>query len=315
MKRATSVVDLVGGTPLVELGSVCRGRAAAVYGKLERFNPAGSVKDRIARAMVADAEARGILRPAGTIVEPTSGNTGVALAMLGAARGYRVLLTMPDTMSIERRRLSSAFGAELVLTPGADGMRGAIDEARRIADRIPGAVILGQFDNPANPRAHETTTGPEIWDATAGRVDVVVAGIGTGGTVTGVARFLRVRKTSARVIGVEPAGSPFLTEGRTGRHGIQGIGAGFAPAVLDVDLLSAIVCVSDEDAARWTRHLARDAGILCGISSGAALAATAAVTARSDAEGAVVVTILPDGGERYLSGSLWEGANDDLTDT
>jgi cysteine synthase A len=311
MKTAASVLDLVGGTPLVKLGDACRGLAEVVYGKLERLNPIGSVKDRIARAMVEDAEERGTLSPGGTIVEPTSGNTGVALAMIGAAKGYRVILTMPDSMSIERRRLLVALGARLVLTPGADGMRGAIEEADRLARRTSGAVILGQFDNPANPRTHERTTAPEIWDATEGRVDVVVAGIGTGGTATGVARFLRERRPSARVIGVEPASSPFLTEGRSGPHKIQGIGAGFAPAVLEADLLGEIVRVSDEEAARWMRHLARHEGILCGISSGAALAATKKVAERRDAQGAVIVAILPDGGEKYLSSSAWEEGDDD----
>jgi len=265
--------------------------------------------------MVADAEARGTLRPGGTLVEPTSGNTGVALAMIGAAKAYRVVLTMPDTMSPERRRLLVALGADLVLTPGADGMRGAIEEAGRLASGIPGAVVLGQFENPANPRVHEETTGPEIWEATDGAVDVVIAGIGTGGTATGIARFLRWRKPGARVIGVEPAGSPFLTEGRIGPHRIQGIGAGFAPAVLDASLLAEIVPVSDDEAGRWTRYLARREGLLCGISSGAALAAAVAVAGQAEAKGAVIVVILPDGGEKYLSSSMWEVDDDDRTDS
>ena len=313
MKISRSVLELVGRTPLVKLRATGAGRAEAIYAKLERSNPIGSVKDRIGLAMVEDAEDRGLLEQGGTIVEPTSGNTGVGLAMVGAVKGYRVILTMPDTMSIERRRLLTALGAELVLTPGADGMRGAIDEARRIAACVTGAIILGQFDNPANPRIHEETTGPEIWEATDGSVDIVVAGIGTGGTATGIARFLRGKKPSARVIGVEPANSPFLTEGRAGPHKIQGIGAGFKPAILETELLAEILRVSDEDAARWMRHLARREGILSGISSGAALAATKEVAEREDAEGAVIVTILPDGGEKYLSSSLWEVSDDDTS--
>jgi cysteine synthase A len=306
MKIASSVLELVGRTPLVELGAASPGRAKAVYLKLERFNPVGSIKDRIALSMVEDAEASGALQPGGTIIEPTSGNTGIALAMVGAVKSYRVILTMPDTMSIERRRLLIALGAELVLTPGADGMRGAIEEADRLAGQTSGAVILGQFDNPANPRTHEETTAHEIWNDTDGEVDIVVAGIGTGGSVTGIARFLNRLKPDARVIGVEPSNSPFLTEGRTGPHKIQGIGAGFEPRILKRDILSEVVRVSDEDAARWMRHLARREGIFSGISSGAALAATLEVAARPDSEGTVIVTILPDGGEKYLTSSLWE---------
>jgi cysteine synthase A len=290
---------------MVELRGIPLGRAAAIHAKLERFNPIGSVKDRIALAMIEDAERRGALRPGGSLVEPTSGNTGIALAMVGAAEGYRVTLTMPDTMSIERRRLLTALGADVVLTPGAEAMTGAVREAERIAEET-GSIILGQFDNPANPRTHEETTGPEIWDATDGRVDIVVAGIGTGGTVTGIGRFLRRKKPSARVIGVEPASSPFLTEGRAGPHRIQGIGAGFRPAVLDTDVVSEILQITDEDAASWMRRLARQQGIFSGISSGAALAAAVRVAERPDADGAVIVVILPDGGEKYLSSSLWE---------
>jgi cysteine synthase A len=310
MKRRESILETVGGTPTVRLRAAPIGRAAAIYAKLERFNPIGSVKDRIALAMVEDAETRGRLEPGGTLVEPTSGNTGIALAMIGAAKGYRVILTMPDTMSIERRRLLAAHGAKVALTPGAKGMRGAIEEAERIAAATSGAVILGQFDNPANPRAHEETTGPEIWEATDGAVDIVVAGIGTGGTVTGVGRFLRRTKPAARVFGVEPARSPFLTQGRAGPHKIQGIGAGFRPAILEIDLLRDVIPVSDEDATRWMRHLAQREGIFAGISSGAALAGAVEVASRPEADGAVVVVILPDGGEKYLSNSMWEMVND-----
>ena len=281
-------------------------RASAIYAKLEQFNPIGSVKDRIALAMIEDAGRRGVLKPGGTIVEPTSGNTGIALAMIGAIRGYRVILTMPETMSIERRRLLAALGADLILTPGVESMRGAIREADRIASRAEGAVVLGQFENPANPRVHEETTGPEIWEATEGAVDVVIAGIGTGGTVTGVGRFLRRVKPEARVFGVEPAGSPVLTQGRAGSHKIQGIGAGFRPPILETELLRDVVAISDEDAALWMRHLARREGIFAGISSGAALAAALEVAERPESQGAVIVVILPDGGERYLFGSTWE---------
>jgi len=300
-----SILDLIGHTPMVRLRQTPRGRAANLLAKLEKQNPMGSVKDRVALAMIDDAEARGAIGPESAIIEPTSGNTGLALAMVCAVRGHRLILTMPDTMSIERQSMLLALGAELVLTPGMLGMRGAIDEAHRIAARTPGAFIPGQFDNPANPRAHETTTAGEIWDDTDGTVDIVVGGIGTGGTVTGIARYLESRTPGIRVIGVEPAGSPILTEGRAGPHGIQGIGAGFAPSVLDRDRLDGIVTVSDEDAFRWARHLARAEGIFAGISSGAALAAAVEVAARPEADGATVVVILPDGGEKYLSTDLW----------
>ncbi len=306
MNRADSVLDLVGNTPLVRLRATERGRAEAIYAKLERFNPLGSVKERIALAMVDDAEAQGALVEGGVLVEPTSGNTGIALAMVGAVKGYRVILTMPETMSVERRRLLAALGAEVVLTPGSEGMRGAIAEAERIAAGIPDAIVLGQFDNPANPRIHEETTAQEIWRDTDGAVDIVVAGIGTGGTATGIARGLKREKPAVRVIGVEPAGSPFLTEGRAGKHAIQGIGAGFRPAILELERLDEVVTVTDEEAAEWTRRLARFEGIFAGISSGAALAAAVEVARRPASEGAVIVVVLPDGGEKYLSSDLWE---------
>ncbi len=311
MKTSRSILGLIGGTPLVELSAAERGRAGAIYAKLERFNASGSVKDRIALAMIEDAEARGALRRGGAIIEPTSGNTGIGLAAVGAIKGYRVILTMPDTMSVERRRLLGALGARLVLTPGANGMRGAIDEAQRLAERTRDAFIPDQFRNPANPAIHERTTGPEIWEATGGTVDIIVAGIGTGGTITGVGRYLRSRKVTVRAIGVEPAESPILTEGRAGPHKIQGIGPGFVPENLDLDVVDEVLSVSFDDAARWMRHLARREGILAGISSGAALAATLEIAGRCDADGAVIVTILPDGGEKYLSSAMWEVGTDD----
>jgi cysteine synthase A len=305
MNVARSVLDLVGRTPMVRLNTVPAGRAEAILAKLERFNPLGSVKERAALAMVDAAESCGQLAPGGTIVEPTSGNTGIALAMVGAVRGYRVVLTMPDSMSIERRRLLVALGAELILTPGSLGMTGALDEAERVAHRTPGAVILGQFANPANPAIHERTTAKEIWTDTEGSVDIVIAGIGTGGTSTGIARALKAKKPSVRVVGVEPSESPFLTEGRSGPHPIQGIGAGFRPAILELERLDEILTVSGAEAAHWMRHLARHEGILAGISSGAALAAAIQIAERKEAEGASIVVILPDGGEKYLSSDLW----------
>jgi cysteine synthase A len=311
MNVAQSILDLVGNTPLVRLNTVDTGRAGALLVKLERYNPLGSVKERPALAMVEDAEARGVLTPGSTLVEPTSGNMGIALAMVGAVKGYRVVLTMPDSMSIERRRLLIALGAELVLTPGTRGMTGAIEEAERIADRTPAAVILGQFDNPANPRVHEQTTAQEIWADTDGTVDIVVAGIGTGGTSTGIARALKERKPTIKVFGVEPSESPYLTEGRAGPHRIQGIGAGFRPQVLELERLDEVLTVPESEAAKWMRHLARHEGIFAGISSGAALAAALEVAGRAESSGAVIVVIFPDGGEKYLASDLW-GDRDDL---
>jgi len=306
MNTRSSVLDLIGNTPLVALRATETGQARALFAKLEKMNPMGSVKDRTALAMIEDAEERGLLRPDTVIVEPTSGNTGLALAMVCAVKGYRLILTMPDTMSVERRDMLMALGSELVLTPGSEGMTGAIREADRIAERQTDTFTPCQFDNPANPRIHETTTGPEIWADTDGAVDCVVAGIGTGGTATGIAQFLKTKKPEARVIGVEPARSPFLTEGRAGKHKIQGIGAGFRPSILELDLLSEVILIEDAEAVRWMRHLAQAEGIFSGISSGAALAAAVQVAARPDAEGATIVVILPDGGEKYLSTHLWE---------
>lgn len=300
---AKSIVDLVGNTPLLEL---CRyeqaaGLKATLLAKLEYLNPAGSVKDRIARAMLDDAEARGLVGPGSVIIEPTSGNTGIGLAAIAAARGYRVVLTMPETMSIERRTLLRAYGAELVLTPGAEGMKGAIAKAEALASETPGAFIPRQFDNPANPAAHRATTGPEIWRDTRGRVDVFVAGVGTGGTLTGVGGYLKEQDPSVRVVAVEPASSPVLSQGTAGPHKIQGIGAGFVPSVLDTAVYDEIVTVTDEEAVATGRQLARQEGLLVGISAGAAVAAAARIAARPENVGKVIVALLPDTGDRYLS--------------
>jgi len=299
-----SILELVGGTPLVRLVPPAGDAAAGVLGKLERCNPMGSVKDRIAVAMLDDAEARGRLRPGGTVVEPTSGNTGIGLAMVCAVKRYRLVLTMPESMSVERRQILHALGAHVVLTSGAEGMGGAIYEAERIAATMTDAFRPCQFDNPANPAAHERTTGPEIWEATGGQVDVLVAGIGTGGTITGVGRYLKRRKGALRVIGVEPAESPFLSEGRSGPHPIQGIGAGFCPKVLDLSVVDGIETVETGEATAAARHAAVSCGVFCGISSGAALAVAWRI-ARRDTRQRTIVVVLPDGGERDLSTKLW----------
>lgn len=312
MNVYTSVDQLIGRTPLLELARTERelGLSARVLVKLERFNPAGSVKDRVARQMLDDAEASGRISPdrGSTIIEPTSGNTGIGLAALAAARGYRMVVTMPDTMSPERRRLMAAYGAEVVLTPGAQGMAGAIARAEELAREIPGSIVAGQFENTSNPAAHEATTGPEIWEDTEGAVDVFVAGAGTGGTVTGVGRYLRARKPDVRIVAVEPAGSPVLEGGQAGPHGIQGIGAGFIPAVLDTTVYDEVVPVADEDAFAAARALARTEGVLAGISSGAALWAAIELARRPENEGRTIVALLPDTGERYLSTALFADA-------
>ena len=302
MSVVQSAEALIGNTPLLKLNRLFPG--AEIYAKLEYLNPAGSAKDRAAKSMLNDLEARGLLKEGGTVVEPTSGNTGVALAALCAARGYRLVLTMPETMSVERRMLLSAYGAELVLTPGDEGMAGAVKRADEIIAATPGAVLAGQFDNPANPAAHERTTGPELWSDLGGKLAAVVAGVGTGGTITGTARYLKRQNPAIRFIAVEPAASPLLSQGHAGPHGIMGIGANFVPKALDRSLLDDILTVTDEDARQMARQMARREGVLVGISSGAALAA--AERAAKDAEGAVAV-ILPDGGERYLSTGLFEG--------
>lgn len=302
MSIVQSAEALIGNTPLLKLNRLFPG--AEIYAKLEYLNPAGSAKDRAAKSMLNDLEARGLLKEGGTVVEPTSGNTGVALAALCAARGYRLVLTMPETMSLERRMLLSAYGAQLVLTPGDEGMAGAVKRADEIIAATPGAVLAGQFDNPANPAAHERTTGPELWSDLGGRLAAVVAGVGTGGTITGIARYLKRQNPAIRFIAVEPAASPLLSQGHAGPHGIMGIGANFVPGALDRSLLDDILTVTDEDARQMARRMARREGVLVGISSGAALAA--AERAAKDVEGAVAV-ILPDGGERYLSTGLFEG--------
>lgn len=302
MSVVQSAEALIGNTPLLKLNRLFPG--AEIYAKLEYLNPAGSAKDRAAKSMLNDLEARGLLKEGGTVVEPTSGNTGVALAALCAARGYRLVLTMPETMSVERRMLLSAYGAELVLTPGDEGMAGAVKRADEIISATPGAVLAGQFDNPANPAAHERTTGPELWSDLGGKLAAVVAGVGTGGTITGTARYLKRQNPAIRFIAVEPTASPLLSQGHAGPHGIMGIGANFVPKALDRSLLDDIYTVADEEAYAMARKMARLEGVLVGISSGAALAA--AERAAKEVDGAVAV-ILPDGGERYLSTGLFEG--------
>ncbi|HIW74390.1 MAG TPA: cysteine synthase A [Firmicutes bacterium] len=305
---AKSLTELIGNTPLLELSNWEKkeGLKARLLAKVEAFNPAGSVKDRVARAMIEDAEARGLLKPGAVIVEPTSGNTGIGLAAVAAARGYRVILTMPETMSMERRSLLRAYGAELVLTEGAKGMKGAIARAEELAREIPGAFIPGQFVNPANPAAHRTATGPEIWRDTDGKVDIFVAGIGTGGTITGVGEYLREKKPTVRIVGVEPKDSPVLTEGKAGPHKLQGIGAGFVPEVLNTAVYDEVIPVRSEEAFRAGRELARSEGLLAGISSGAALWAALQLARRPENEGKTIVALLPDTGDRYLSTPLFE---------
>lgn len=300
-----NLTDLIGRTPLLEITDLA-GQRARLAVKLESFNPGGSVKDRIALAMIEDAEAQGILKPGGTIIEPTSGNTGVGLAWVGTSKGYTVILTMPRTMSQERRNLLKAFGARLELTPGEQGMRGAIARAEELRGRIPGAVILGQFDNPANPAAHERTTAEEIWADTEGLVDLFVAGVGTGGTLSGTAKGLKRYKASVKAYAVEPAGSPVLSEGTPGTHKIQGIGAGFVPETYDPETVDGILTVTDEEAMSAARNLARSEGLLVGISSGAAFHAAHELSKKEEHAGKLIVALLPDTGERYLSTGIFE---------
>lgn len=304
----SSFTDLVGNTPLLELVNLEKkyGLKARIAAKLEYFNPAGSVKDRIAKAMIEDAEAAGKLKPGAVIVEPTSGNTGIGLAAVAAAKGYKIILTMPETMSVERRNLLKAYGAELVLTEGSKGMKGAIAKADEIAAATPGAFIPGQFVNPANPAAHRASTGPEIWRDSEGTVDIFVAGVGTGGTLTGVGEYLKEKKPSVKIVAVEPADSPVLSKGTAGSHKIQGIGAGFVPEVLNTDIYDEIIPVENEDAFALGRELGRTEGILVGISSGAALWAAIELAKRPENEGKTIVVLLPDTGDRYLSTPMFQ---------
>ena len=303
---AHSIGDLIGNTPLLNASRFVGDASVALLLKLECMNPAGSVKDRVARRMIAAAEADGILKAGGTIVEPTSGNTGIGLAAICAAKGYRLIITMPDTMSVERRQLMEAYGAEVVLTDGKRGMAGAIEEAARIADSIDGALVAGQFVNPANPRAHYETTGPEIWNDTSGTVDIFVAGVGTGGTITGTGRYLKEQNAAVRVVAAEPADSPVLSGGKAGAHGLQGIGAGFVPEVLDTSVIDEVVTVTTEEAYAAARRLAKTEGVLVGISAGAALHAAQTLMARPENAGKTIVCLLPDTGERYMSTDLYE---------
>ncbi len=303
----TSADQLIGKTPLLELTHIeeDEGLSARILAKLEYFNPAGSVKDRIAKAMFDDAEAKGVLQPGFTIIEPTSGNTGIGLASVAAARGYRIILTMPETMSVERRQLMKAYGAEIVLTEGSKGMKGAIAKAEELAQEIPQSFIPGQFTNSANPIAHQTTTGPEIWSDTDGKVDIFVAGVGTGGTITGVGRYLKEQNPAVTIVAVEPQDSPVLSEGRSGSHKIQGIGAGFVPQVLDTTIYDEVIRVSNDDAFAAGKLIGHKEGILVGISSGAALHAAIELAKRPENAGKTIVTLFPDTGDRYLSTPLF----------
>lgn len=307
-KIYTSIRELIGGTPLLELKqfSQANGIQARLLGKLESANPGGSAKDRVAAAMIADAEERGVLAPGGVIIEPTSGNTGIGLASVGTSLGYRVIIVMPDSMSMERRMLMTAYGAELVLTPGAQGMRGAIEKAQALAAEIPGSFIPDQFSNPANAKAHYTSTGPEIWNDTDGRVDLFVAGIGTGGTITGVGKYLKEQNPEVKVVAVEPERSPLLSKGVAGPHGLQGIGPNFVPDVLNRDIYDEIIPVAEADAFAVARQLGKTDGVLIGISGGAALWAGMQLALREENQGKTIVVMLPDSGERYLSTDLYK---------
>lgn len=307
-KIYTSADELIGSTPLLELKGVEKALSlkAKIFAKLEYFNPSGSVKDRIAKAMIDNAEKRGVLKPGSVIIEPTSGNTGIGLAAVAAMRGYRIIIVMPETMSVERRQLMKAYGAELVLTPGAKGMKGAIEEAERLAAETPDSFIPGQFTNPANPAAHKATTGPEIWNDTDGSVDIFVAGVGTGGTLSGTGEYLKEKNPSVKVVAVEPATSAVLSTGKAGSHKIQGIGAGFVPKVLNTEVYDEIIAVSNEDAFDYGRLVGKKEGVLVGISAGAALKAAVELAQRAENEGKNIVVIFPDTGDRYLSTALFE---------
>ena len=308
MRIYNNITELAGNTPLVRLSefSAKRNLSAEILAKLEYLNPAGSAKDRVAIAMINDAEEKGILKPGASIIEPTSGNTGIGLAAIGASRGYRVIIVMPDSMSVERRLLMTAYGAELVLTEGKKGMAGAVEKAEELKAEIPGALILGQFENPANPAAHRVTTGPEIWEDTDGKVDIFVAGVGTGGTISGVGQYLKSRNKGVKIVAVEPKTSPLLSEGHAGPHGLQGIGANFIPKALDQSVYDEIITVSDEEAYAAGRELASREGILAGISSGAALHAALELAKRPETAGKCIVALLPDTGERYLSSPMFK---------
>lgn len=308
MKIYNSVAELVGKTPLLELKNIEKkyGLKAKLVAKLEYFNPAGSVKDRVAKFMIDDAEKRGILKEGSVIIEPTSGNTGIGLSAIAASKGYRVIIVMPETMSVERRKLMKGYGAELVLTPGNLGMKGAIAKAEELKNEIPGGVVMGQFVNPSNPKAHYMTTGPEIFEDTNGNVDYFVAGVGTGGTITGVGRFLKEKLPNVKIVAVEPATSAVLSTGVAGAHKIQGIGAGFVPEILDTKIYDEVIPVSDEDAFKFGKETGKTEGVLVGISSGAALSAAISVAKRKEAEGKTIVVLMPDTGERYLSTALFE---------
>lgn len=310
MRVHKNVFELIGNTPLVELTNYenNHGLDARLIGKVEYFEPAGSIKDRIAKAMIDEAEANGLLDAETVIIEPTSGNTGIGLAAIAAARGNRIIIAMPDTMSVERRNLMRAYGAELVLTPGADGMKGAIAKAEQLAEEIPNSFIPSQFTNPANPAIHYQTTGPEIWEATDGEVDILVAGVGTGGTISGTGAYLKEQNPDVQVVAVEPADSPVLSEGCTGPHGIQGIGAGFVPETLDTDVYDEVIAITNEEAFETGRELAAHDGLLVGISSGAAVAAATKLAQRPENAGKNIVVILPDTGERYLSSAMFDFA-------
>lgn len=308
-KVVNSVLNLIGGTPILKAdryATKAGANNATILAKLEYLNPAGSVKDRVALAMIADAEEKGTLKPGATIIEPTSGNTGIGLALVAAAKGYRAILTLPDTMSVERRNLLKAYGAELVLTEGAKGMKGAIDKAEELKESIPGAVILGQFVNPANPAVHKATTGPEIWEQTEGKVDIFVAGVGTGGTISGVGEYLKKKNPDVKIVAVEPATSPVLSKGTAGAHKIQGIGAGFVPETLNTSVYDEIITIENEDAFTEGQAFAVSEGILVGISSGAALKAATILANRPENKGKTIVALLPDSGDRYLSTPLFQ---------
>ncbi len=307
MNICKDISALVGNTPLMELTNYEKNHNlnATLLAKLEYFNPAGSVKDRVAREMLDDAEKKGLIKEGDVIIEPTSGNTGIGLAAIGASRGYKVILTMPETMSVERRNLLKAYGAQIVLTDGKAGMTGAIEKAKELADTTPGSFLAGQFVNPANPAAHVKTTGKEIWNDTDGKVDIFVAGIGTGGTITGTGSFLKSKNPKIKIVGFEPQGSPYLSKGESGAHGLQGIGAGFVPEILDTQIYDEIITVSDEDAYATGRELARKEGLLVGITSGAAVFAAKVLSLREENKGKTIVALLPDTGERYLSTKMF----------